>query len=86
MSSPDPDQPLVRYPCAWDYTVIGEDEARLRAAVAEVLGGERELEPSRRSAKGRYLSFKLTVRVADEAERTRIWTELRGHADVAFVL
>ncbi len=78
---------VVDYPCRWDYTVIGRDEARLRAAVAEAVEGvEHELRPSHKSSGGRYLSLALEVEVRDAAHRDRIWQRLAVHADVMYLL
>ncbi|MEM7309174.1 MAG: DUF493 domain-containing protein [Planctomycetota bacterium] len=83
----DPSELDLSYPCRWDYKVIGRDEQRIRAAVAEVLGSEpHELEASNRSAGGRYLSFRVSVELRDDAQRTRIFAGLRDHADVVYVL
>ena len=77
----------LTYPCRWDYHVIGEDEHRLRIAVAGVVGNvEYVLSLANRSRRGRYLSLHLTVEVLDEAHRLRIFEELRRHADVRYVL
>lgn len=75
------------YPCRWSFTVIGSDEARLRGAVAEVVGDtDHDLVPSRRSSGGRYLSLVLSLEVRDEAHRTAIWEGLAAQAVVKFVL
>lgn len=75
------------YPCPWDYHIIGEDEHKLRIAVAGIVGNvEYVLSLANRSKKGRYLSLHLTLEVEDEEHRLRIFEELRQHADVRYVL
>lgn len=81
------ERPVVTYPCGWRYTVIGWVEDEIRAAVASVVGDlDHELMPSRESATGKYLSFRLRVLVRDEAERNLIHAELSGHPRVRMVL
>ena len=79
-------EPVIEYPCRWEYKIFGRDEGRLREAVAELLAGlTYDLEFSRTSAEGSYLSLTLTLEVADAAERQRIWDLLRGHDEVVYV-
>lgn len=85
---PNPEPQLeLSYPCTWGYTVISEGESQLRAAVAGVVGDlEHTFEPSNRSSRGRYLSFRLEVVVRTDEERLRIFRELHEHAAVRYVL
>jgi putative lipoic acid-binding regulatory protein len=77
----------LTYPCRWDYHVIGEDEHRLRVAVAGIVGNvEYVLSLANRSKRGRYLSLHLTLVVSDEEHRLRLFDELRKHTDVRYVL
>jgi hypothetical protein len=77
----------LEYPCRWDYHVIGEDEHKLRIAVAGIVGNVAYvLSLANRSRKGRYLSLHLTLEVTDEEHRLRVFEELRQHDDVKYVL
>lgn len=80
-------RPEIDYPGPWDYQIIGEDEQRVRIAVAGIVGNvEYMLSRANISKKGRYVSLLLTVVVKDEAERLSIFHALRQHADVRYVL
>jgi len=80
-------KPEIRYPCVWTYRIIGWDEPRLRAVVAEVVGdGEHRLLLARESSTGKYRTLQLELEVRDEAHRTDIFTLISQHPDVRFVL
>jgi len=79
------DRPEIDYPCDWEWTLVGRDEASLRDAVALVLAGDYTLRVSRTSRTGKYVSLQLSARVGDEAERLAIGRTLHGHRDVLFV-
>ena len=77
----------LEFPCAWTYTVIGTDEARVRAVVAStVQDAEYVLNFSHESKNGKYRSLQLEVQVRDDEERLRIFRVLHEHSDIAYVL
>ena len=77
----------LEYPCPWDYRIIGEDEARIRIAVAGIIGNVQYLLTlANRSQKARYCSLQLTLEVKDEKERLEIFEALREHEDIRYVL
>ncbi len=81
------DKLRIDYPCPWDYRLIGEDEARMRAAVAEVVGAAPHvLTLANRSRTMRYCSLQLTLQVHDEAERVGTFERLRRLSAVRYVL
>jgi putative lipoic acid-binding regulatory protein len=80
-------KPQIEYPCEWCYTVIGCDEAALRAAAAEALAGkEYAIAPSNRSKAGRYVSMNITMHVCSEDERNAIFKNLTDHAAIKMVI
>jgi len=80
-------RPLIEYPCRWEYTAIGPDEALMRAAIAEIMAGlEHELSFSHTSPAGRYCSLLLVVTVASEEQRVAILRALQQHRDIRIVL
>ena len=82
-----PDKPDIDYPVEWTYKVVGPDEERLRAAIAEAVGSaEHTIRPSRTSSSGKYVSLELVVTVTDEQQRLAIGQALHDHVDVKFVL
>lgn len=81
------DKPHIDYPCAWEYRLIGEDEERMRAAVAEILGEARYmLTLANRSQRARYCSLQLSLEVLDETQRLDTFERLRRNAAVRYVL
>ena len=77
----------IEYPCRWDYQLIGEDEQRMRIAVAGILGNvDYVLTLANRSRKARYCSLHLSLEVESAERRVGIFEELRRHADVRYVL
>ena len=80
-------KPEIEYRCLWQYRLIGEDEAALRAALAACVALERcALSMGNRSSGGRYLSLVAELMVADEAERLKLYRLLAEHPDVRMVL
>lgn len=78
---------LLPYPCSWVYKVIGESEAGVREAIAEVLQNRvHEVRLSRKSSGGRYCSFSVETTVYDERDRVGLYRALSGHALVRIVL
>ena len=83
----DEQRPYVEYPCAWPYTVIGEQGDTLGEAIASVLlGDEVRWRRNRASRNGRYTSFHVTVEVRDESHRNDVFQRLRGILGVKIVL
>ena len=81
------DKPEIKYPCEWDYTVIGADEALLRAAAAECFcGKEHSVEFSKKSKEGNYVSLAIKTKVADQIERDKLFTTLGKHPAIKIVL
>lgn len=80
-------KPKIEYPCEWEYTVIGADEALLRNAVAECFcGKEHGVEFSKKSKAGKYISLIVKTKVTDEDERVKLFTLLGKHPAVKIVL
>ncbi len=78
---------LVSYPCVWLFKVIGADADLVPAAVDMVVGSVYEnLVPSATSSSGRYISYNLEVEVGSQEHRDRLYTDLKAHPDIIFVL
>ena len=81
------DKPQVSYPCEWEFKVIGTDESALRRAIGQIVGDRAyQLDVSNRSARGKYSSLRLAVRVDDEGDRNAIFKALSQHEDVTTLL
>ena len=87
MSSDKECRPEIDYPCPWQYRLIGEDEAAMRAALAECIDVERcVVSEGNRSSGGRYLSVQVELIVMSEEERLGLYRCLAGHPATKMVL
>jgi hypothetical protein len=83
-----PGRPLIEYPLVYSFKVMGLAEdgfaAHAQALVTRAAGTEADLEVSvRASAKGKYHSVSVSVRLESEAQRRAVYEAL--HADVRVV-
>jgi len=86
-NDPGPDSPEIRYPCRWEYKIIGACPEEVRAAVAEVIGdAQHSLSVSNTSSGGKYVSLRLRVTVRDGEHRRSIYDDLAAHQHVKMVL
>ena len=84
---PEPEKPVIEYPCPWSYRLIGRQALEVRAAVATILGLKRYvLNDANTSSGGKYRSFELALIVDSESERQGLFKRLADHADIIFVL
>ena len=81
------DKPEITYPCRWTYRIVGTDAASIRRRVGAI-AGERpyDLAPSQESSNGKYVSLRLDIEVADQADRDRIFAILKTDPTVKMVL
>jgi uncharacterized protein len=75
------------YPHQWTYVVIGLSEEGVRMAIDEVLQ-ERTYEVafSKVSAKGKYVSLRVTLIVNDEDDRGEVYQSLNDHPATKIVI
>ena len=79
--------PQIEYPCPWNYRVIGDSEAAVRAVVERaVVNGEWTLEHSNTSRGGKYVAMKLMVIVSSEQHRIQIGRTLNDDPRIHLVL
>jgi uncharacterized protein len=77
----------ITYPCEWDYTIIGADEALMRGAVTEIFcGKECSVEFSKKSKAGKYISLAVKAKVCSEEERFKLFGLLGKHTAIKMVL
>lgn len=80
-------EPLIEYPCQWEYRVIGRDVSALKKALRECIGDDLcDVVPGKTSAGGKYISFRVTVSVSDEQSRNLIYQSLTAHEAITMVL
>ncbi len=77
----------IEYPCRWTFQLIGEDEQTVRAAVVTITDGEaHEIERSRSSRTGKYVSLRLQIVVRDETHRLALQRGFAASAAIRYVL
>lgn len=80
-------KPNIKYPCNWDYKVIGTDvDEMIKIIEAAVEGMEYNISSSNVSSKGKYFSLNLQVFVSSEAIRDIIFAKLEASEFVKMVL
>ncbi len=80
-------EPIIQYPCEWSFRVIGVDELALRRAASECLGTlAYQIAMSNQSSGKKYLSMNITLNVETQAMRDEIFSALKKHAAVKFLL
>lgn len=78
---------ILEYPCNWCYKLIGEERAKLEAAIHQVvLEREHRIAHSNTSRNGKYVSLNLDLLVHNEEDRQFIYEALRAHDNVKMVL
>lgn len=77
----------IRYPCQWQYRLIGEDrEAMMEAIRLSVDSAACTITEGNLSSGGRYLSLNLELPVKDETERLRLYQLFSNHPAIRVVL
>ena len=80
-------KPDIKYPCNWDYKVIGTDvDEMIKVIEAAVEGMEFIISSSNVSSKGKYFSLNLQVFVSSEAIRDIIFAKIESSEFVKMVL
>ena len=77
----------IKYPCDWEYRIIGPDEAALKGAAAEILGSRKyDISSGNTSKTGKYVSLSIKTFVESEEIRNNIYAALAKHSAVKTVL
>jgi hypothetical protein len=80
-------KPVLHYPCAWQYKIIGSDEQLLQAAALSAIGDKKHsLAFTNSSTGGKYRTLTLEVTVSSEEERLSIYEKLKNDPNVKIVL
>jgi len=84
---PDIKQAKIKYPCDWEYRIIGPDEAALKNAVIEVMGDKKyDLSFSNISKNGKYFSLSVKTFVENEEIRNVLYAAFAKHPAIKTVL
>ena len=76
----------IEYPTVWRYKVIGENAKKTREAIKSVTKRPATITFSKQSNRGKYQSFNADILVHSEAEREKIYEDLKKHEDIKMVL
>jgi putative lipoic acid-binding regulatory protein len=82
-------RPEIKYPCKWTYKIIGKDkdENTLRSEIEKAMGNKKyDLSLSRKSSKGKYISFTMETVVDTENQRNERYIQLAQCSNVVRVL
>lgn len=77
----------INYPCIWQYKIIACNANSLRDAVETVINKENfMLVTSKKSTKGNFVSFNLSVEVESKSHRLEIFDRLKKIAAIKMIL
>jgi uncharacterized protein len=77
----------VDYPCSWVYKVIGDDQQKVREAIAEIIQERRcVITHSNSSKTGKYHCLNVELVVQNEELRNGLYRTLKNHPSIKMVL
>lgn len=77
----------IDYPCDWSFKVIGSDPLLIKESIEDDFKGfDYNLCESKKSSKGNYTSFNLSLTVESELQRNRFFQILKETPTVKFVI
>ncbi len=83
----DKQRPEIKYPCKWEYKVIGTDVNIILSAIEEAsMGLTHDVTPSNISKNGKYFSINFSVEVPNEVVRNLVYEKLSKNPEVKMVI
>lgn len=80
-------RPEIKYPCEWEYKVIGKNVDKLIKAIEKASQNlDYEITPSNISRNENYFSLNLKITVQSETVRNLVYQKLNDDANVIIVL
>lgn len=77
----------IDYPCHWEYKVVVHANTSVKTPLREVFETrEFSVHASNKSTKGTYASYNATVLVTSDEERTALFSALKAHPSIKYVL
>ncbi|MBE0496824.1 MAG: DUF493 domain-containing protein [Campylobacterales bacterium] len=77
----------IDYPCHWEYKVIVHAHVDIKAPLAQILETrEYSLTLSNNSKAGTYTSYSARVLVTSHEERKALFSALKAHPSIKYVL
>ena len=91
MTAPDPQKPLLTFPCEFPMKIMGRREDGFAQLVSEiVLRHAPDFDPAtiemRSSKQGRYLSLTVTIQAQSREQLDALYSELSSHPMILMVL
>jgi putative lipoic acid-binding regulatory protein len=78
---------VIKYPTQWRYKVIGIKEVEIINAIEDVLlNFNYNLKPSKKSSKGKFLSYEISLIVENQEQRDSIFSDLKNHTNIKYVI
>lgn len=80
-------KPEIRYPCLWQYKVIGRKHSLIEQAIEETCAPVPvSITYSHSSSSGKYHSYNAEIEVQDEEARLAIYRALHNHPAIQMVI
>lgn len=81
------EKPIITYPCAWSYRVIGEDCEQIKREIPGKMGCiKHEICVANRSNQGKYVSINIEALVQSDEERISLVALLQSIPGVKMVI
>jgi uncharacterized protein len=77
----------IEYPCKWSFKIIGSDKELIMETIENLLVDlDFQMNESRQSKTGKYSSLHVSIRVASQEERDRLFQLFQNIPTVKIVL
>ena len=77
----------LNYPCTWPYKLVVLEKTNIKIVVKEVLSQrEHTIKKSKKSSKGKFVSYTLELIVHNEDDRKTLYEILSAHDKIKMVL
>ena len=91
MTAPNPEKPLLTFPCEFPMKIMGRREDGFAQLVSDiVMRHAPDFDPAtiemRSSKQGRYLSLTVTIQARSREQLDALYSELSGHPMILMVL
>ena len=77
----------LNYPCSWPYKLVVLETTVIKTVVTEVISQrEHTIKKSKKSSKGKFVSYTLELIVHNEDDRKMLYEMLGAHIDVKMIV
>ena len=74
----------IEYPRTWEFCIFGTNKEKMRSAVEECIPNKLSHNDSKSNKK--YHSQKVKVHVNSEDERNELYSRLKNHPEIMYIL